>query len=249
MIPFSIDISPVIEEFSQLADRSDELSAFVLSRIVENYMFDWETKVNGELKQTRQEYKKAMFSEFEDSRNAVVGLLPTESNLGLMIEDGASSWDMKSGFEKSSKKTQKADGGWYLTIPFRYATTEAIGESMVFSGKLPKEVQKVAKKVAPAAVALQDLPKQYQKIGLNKTSGYKHKFNIYEGLSKRNIASTQNEKRSGYMNFRRVSDNSDDGSWQHPGFEAKKFMETTMDSLDIGTVVDNAIDDFLTQLD
>lgn len=256
MIPIGIDISEVIEEFSILADKSEELSSFVLEQLVENFMFTWESQVNDELKQTRQEYKKAMFSEFEDSNSAVVGLHPTENNLALMIEDGASSWDIKEGFANSSKKktvTRKGkDGndeqGWYLTIPFRYATTEAIGESMIFSGKLPKEIEKVARKVAPAAVAMQDLPAQYQKIGLNKTTKYEHKNPIFEGLSKRNIASTQNEKRSGYMNFRRVSDKSDDGSWQHPGFEAKQFMEKTVDSMDIGTVVDNAVDEFLTQL-
>jgi hypothetical protein len=248
MLPIGINISPIIEEFSILADKSEELSSSVLDKLVESFMFEWESKVNSELKQTRQEYKNSMFAEKIDSRNAVVGLLPSESSLALMIEDGASSFDIKDGFEKSSKKKSKDDGGWYLTIPFRYATTEAIGESMVFSGKLPKEVQKIAKKVSPAAVALQDLPEQYKKIGVNKTSGYKHKSPIYVGLHKRNIASTKNEKRSGYMNFRRVSDNSDENSWQHPGFEAKKFMDRTAADLNIGEVVDSAVDDFLNQL-
>jgi len=249
MIPFGIDISDVLEEFAGLADRSDELSSYVLERLVENFMFTWEDKVNSGLRQTRQEYKNAMMQpEFEDSRNAVVGLIPTESNLALMIEDGASSWDMKEGFEKSSKKTMKADGGWYLTIPFRYATNEAIGESMAFSGKLPKEIQKIAKKVSPATIAMQDLPEQYQKIGLNKTTGTSHKNPIFEGLGKRNIASTKNEKRSGYMSFRRVSDKSEEGSWQHPGFEARHFMEATINDLDVGTVIDDALEDFLKQM-
>lgn len=251
MIPFGIDISDIVDEFAILADKSEELSSFMLGKVVENYMFTWEEMVRNELKSTRGEYMKSMFTEPIDNNTAVVGLLPRESNLAMMIEDGASSFDEKIGFENSSKKKEKADGGWYLTIPFRYATTEAIGESMSFANKMPAQIQKVAKKVSPQAIAMQDLPKQYQKIGVNKTSGYTHKNPIFEGITKRNVASTVNEKRSAYMGFRRVSDKSDADSFIHPGFEARKFMERTLSEMEssLSEIIDSAVDEYLRALE
>ena len=65
-------------------------------------------------------------------------------------------------------------------------------------------------------------------MGENKTSGYKHKFNIYEGLQREQIGSGT-ENRGGYFSFRRASENSDPDSWAHPGFTALKLMETASD--------------------
>lgn len=247
MVPIGLDISDIIDEFSQLAGKSEEFSSFILDRVVDSYMFEWQEMVKNELHGTRKEYLNSMFTERIDNRNAVIGLMPSESRLALMIEDGASSWDMKDGFSKSPKKHDKKDGGWYLTIPFRSATNEAIGESMAFTNKMPTEVQKVVKS-KKGAVTLQDLPSQYQKIGINKTSGYTHKNNIYEGLHRKQGGSSKKENRGIYMNFRRVSDKSDDGVFVHPGFEAKHFMEKTINGLNISNILDIATDDFLKQL-
>lgn len=250
MIPISIDISPILDTYAAIADRSEEFSSIVLDAMVDTYMFEWQNMVNSELHQTRNKYNNCMDVEQVDSHTAIMKLLPDESGLPLMIEDGASQFDEKEGFKKSSKIHEKEDGGWYLTIPLRHATSQAIGESMVFASKMPMVVQKVAEKVAPAAVAAQDLPQEYQRLGINKTSGYIHKNPIYEGLHKRKISSTQKENRSGYFTFRRVSDQSEDGSWQHPGFEAKKFMDRAAQSLEssMGKVLNDVTDEYLDKL-
>ena len=250
MIPINIDLTPIFDMYSSISDRSEEFSSIVLNRMVDTYMFEWQNLVNSELGQTRNKYSNCMDVEFVDDTHAIIKLTPDESGLPLMIEDGASQFDEKEGFEKSPKRHEKEDGGWYLTVPLRHATSQAIGESMIFSGKMPVEIQKIAERVSPSAIMKQDLPQEYQKLGINKTSGYIHQNPIYEGLHKRKISSTQNENRNGYFTFRRVSDQSEDGSWQHPGFTAKKFMDRAAQSLEtsMGKVLNDITDEYLDKL-
>jgi len=210
MAPITIDLSEVIKEFTILSDHESEFSSFILDKITQEIAFKWEDLVGKELHSTRNEYKKAMAFEKIDDRNAVFTLLPTESNLALSIEDGKSSFDMKEGFAKSQKRHQKEDGGWYLTIPYRFATTEALAESMVFANQMPKPIQNIAKQNDGAPITPSQLPKEYQVLGVNPTSGYKHKTSIYVGLKRNQLP---NENRGVYNTFRRVSDNTDEGAW------------------------------------
>lgn len=244
MFHFQIDISDVLIEFQQLAVSSAELKAAILDRITDDFMHRWETNVNNALHSTRGEYKKAMFVERPEEGVAIIGLTPRESQLALMIEDGASSWDMKTNFKKSDKAKNKGKNNWYLTIPFRHATSEAVGESMIFSGKMDKAVEREVK-AQGTLKDLSSLPQEYQKIMSNPTTGTAHKSPIVLGMKKMDIASTGKEKRSGYFTFRRVSENSEDGSWVHKGFEARKLIEKTVNEVPFDTLVQMAVDDFL----
>ena len=192
MINFQFDISEVLLEFNSIADRGSEFKGYILDKLTDDFMHRWEQKVNKELKGTRQEYKKAMFVEYPEEGVAIIGLTPRESQLALMIEDGASSWDMKSGFEKSGKRKEKADGGWYLTIPFRHATSQAIGESMAFSGKMTPKLEAEVKRQGTLK-DLSRLPEEYQKILSNPTSGTEHKSPIVEGMKRIDISSTDKD--------------------------------------------------------
>jgi hypothetical protein len=246
MLPITIDISDVLSEFSAIADRGPELSAYILDRIQDEYMFKWENAVNSELKGTRKEYKRAMDVERIDNYNVVFKLMPRESQLAMMIEEGASSFDEKQGFANSPKRHEKEGGGWYLTVPFRMATSEAVAESSIFSQKMPPAVEKIAKSNQGKPVLPDQLPAEYQKIGMNKTSGYKHKTNIYVGL-KRNEVGAGRETRGNYMSFRRVSDKTEQGAFIHPGFKAHKLMDKALEETKIDILVDRAIDEFLKQ--
>jgi hypothetical protein len=247
MINFQFDISEILLEFNSISGRGSELKRYILGKLTDNFMHRWEQKVNKELKGTRQEYKKAMFVEYPEDGVAIIGLTPRESQLALMIEDGASSWDMKDGFSRSNKRVTKlgeydekskrfTEGGWYLTIPFRHATSEAIGESMAFSGKMTRKVESEVKRQGTLK-DLSRLPDEYQKIMSNPTTGTPHKSPIVEGMKRIDISSTNKENRSGYFTFRRVSDNSEDGSWQHPGFEAKGLIDKTIKEMPFDTIV------------
>lgn len=252
MIPINIDVSDVIQEFSLMSQESDILKNTIVDGIVAEYLSKWEDLVNGTLKSTRTEYKKAIFVKKEDDGSVVIGMTPTQSQLGLMIEDGAPAYDMKVGFAKSSKKKSKKDGGWYLTVPFRYATSDALAESSIFAGKLPKKVQEASIRQGGEALKKSDLPKEYQvtktslplNIGGRVTKPYQQKSPIYEGLKKLDIGAP-GEKRSGYFTFRRVSDKSDEDSWIHKGFKGEKLMDKAMNSINIESIVDMAIDKFL----
>lgn len=250
MLGISIDFSPIIEEFNILSEEIDSLVPNILNRIVDEYTFQWEENINGSLNSTRSEYKKAMYVNFVDSKNAVIGLTPRESGLALMLEDGASSFDIKEGFAKSSKKHTKKDGGWYLSVPFRHATSEALAESNMFSSQMPAEVEAIVKNQPRAGgkstpVSIDQLPTQYQQLLSNKTTGVEHKAPIYQGIIRINKSSTDKENRGGYYTFRTISDQSEEGSWQHPGFAPLKLMEKTIQELDITGIVDNEVQKFL----
>ncbi len=237
MLQIGIDLSEVIQEFYLISDEVEGLKSRILDRITDEYMFQWENNINDSLDSTRNEYKKAMYVNRVDDSNTIIGLTPRESQLALMMEEGVSPYDLKDGFSKSSKKKDKEGGGWYLTIPFRHATSEAVAEASFFSNQMPKQIEDIVK-VKPMSggkttgLTLDELPAEYQKLLSNPTTGYEHKAPINQGLQRINMPSSDKEKRSGYLTFRRVSDNSDPDSWVHRGFSALKLMEKTMQQVD-----------------
>jgi hypothetical protein len=252
MFGISIDLGDVINEFNILSEELENLTPNILGRIVDEYTFKWEDNINDALNSTRNEYKKAMYVEFTDNKNAVIGLTPRESQMALMLEEGCSSFDIKEGMEKSGKKKIKKDGGWYMTIPFKHATSEALGESQAFSSVMPKQIEKIAKTNPTlggqsSPVKFDQLPAQYQKLLSNKTTGVEHKAPIYQGLIRINQSSSNKENRGGYMTFRRISDKSEEGSWQHPGFAPLHLMEKTLAEVDgrISEIVDDEVQKFL----
>lgn len=243
LAPILIDLSGVVEQLILTEDQTAALSHYVLSNIADEYMRYWEKNIDQNLHKTRSEYRKAIFTEQPDDTSVVFGMTPRQSKLGMMLEEGASSYDMKEGMARSAKKKPKKGGGWYITVPFRHATSEAVAESMTFAGKMPSEIQKLVQ-TAGRPLNLADLPADYRE---RKTSwaGYKHKAAIYEGLHRRDISATDKEKRGGYYTFRRISDKSEENSWMHPGFKPLKLMEMTIQELPLDRIVDESIDKFL----
>ena len=256
MIPIHLDLSEIVEEFSLTGEQGQQLGGEIINRIVVEYTNKWENLVNKGLKQTRNLYKKAMYVDRISDTEVVFGLQPGEDGLALSIEEGKPPFDEKPFFKRSPKVKQKLDGGWYLTVPFRYATPGAVAESDIFQKKLPKEIYDIAKNNNGKPIKNSQLPTQYQQLGVRKAiqgvngviPEYIHKSPKFQGLVRVDISSTDKEKRGGYFTFRRVSNNSDILSWIHPGFESKKFMDKALESSQIETVVDMAIDNFLSQI-
>lgn len=241
--PIIIDISDVVESNQLAQEQAEDLKRYVLDRITDEYMMKWNDLVNKGLHGTRQEYQKAMFVEYPDENSVIIGLTPRESKLALMIEDGWPSFDEKIGFKNSDKAKNKGTDKWYLTIPFRWATSEAVAESSVFSNQMPKPIQQLVK-VATKPITEADIPVEFRGKGSNPTSGYEHKYNVFHGLKRVEASSTTNEKRGQYMSFRRVSENSDPGAFIHPGFKAKRFMEQALNDMDLSEVVDISMKQF-----
>lgn len=256
MLPIHIDLSEIVEEFALTGDQAQELGAEIINRIVNEYTHKWENLVNKGLKQTRNLYKRAMYIDRISGTEVVFGLAPGDNGLAIALEDGKPPFDEKPGFASSSKKKTKMGGGWYLTVPFRYATPGAVAESDIFQGVLPKEVYQASKDNQGKPLGKSQLPSKYAQVAKRaeiKTANavipeYVHKTPKYQGLVRLDISATKDENRGGYFTFRRVSDKSDPLSWIHPGFTPHKFMDKALESSQVEVVADMAIDNFLKQL-
>jgi len=250
--PINIDVSEIIDSFSLDKEQTEALMKSTLNAIVDEFMSIWESNIGRELKGTRGEYKRAIFVDRIDDFNVIVGLSPRASKLALMLEEGASPFDIKEGFAKSSKRKFNKDGKWFLTVPFRFATPGALGESSAFSGRLPSEVHKLAKEKASVdpgkGLTGKELPRHLRErkkrspiiTGTKTFAEYEHKNSIYEGVAKRTFGTD-----SSYTSFRRVSENSDADSWIHKGFVARKLMEKSLSQMRIQDVVTVTTDNFL----
>lgn len=255
MIPVNIDLTEIVDEFTLTAEQTQTLGDSILDRIVEDYMHKWNDIVNGGLKQLRSTYQRAMYVE-RSASSVTFGLAPGENGLALAIEEGKAPYDIKEGFRNSPKKKESIGGGWYLTVPFRYATSQAVAESTAFSGRLPEVIEKLVKNNGGKPLSAAQLPNQYAQLGRRKAiqtangviPEYVHKAPQFQGLVRVEIGSTRNETRGVYMTFRRVSDKSDPNSWIHPGFDARKFMDKALDQTQIPQVVDMVLDNFLQQI-
>jgi len=247
--PIKIDISSVVQALSLDRDEIKSLSRFILDSASDRYMQLWERKVDESLHQTRNTYKMGMRYQYEDDFTVSFILDGRgQSKLALMIERGVNPFDQKLGFSKSEKKKQtlRKDGtvGWYLTIPMRHATAQAIGEASIFAGKLPQRIQQLSKKLG-RPLQTEDLPIEYQELKTNSV-GYEHKAPIYSGL----VHNTK-KNHEGYFTFRRVGDMSDILSWTHKGFEEHDLMGKSMMDLsqELPEIVQLAKEQFLDQRD
>lgn len=146
-------------------------------------------------------------------------------------------------------KTGK-NGGKYNTIPFKFGTPGSNANS--FSGGIiPQEIHQIAKSKKPdQPIKKEELPSKYQEVKTvtikqpqaKNFEQYTHKAAIYEGMvKKKDTVTGQNT----YMSFRRVSENSDANSWQHPGIEARNLAEETLSNFDVPQEVGKGIDAYL----
>lgn len=159
-----------------------------------------------------------------------------------------------SGLLASPKAKIGKGGKRFITVPMRWSTPGAIGESELFSSPMPVEIHKIAKRTS-GPLSISQIPQQYQTLEvrpvINDNSGkklfdeYQHKNSIYEGIFKKTDSVTA---QSMYMSFRRISENSDANAFIHPGFKQGNFMQKTLDQFDLETVLQQQIDIELSKL-
>jgi len=248
-LAINIDASDYITQSSLSSDEISGFKALLLDRLADGFKEQWINQINENLHSTRPEYMKAMFVDRPSEDVVVMGVTARKSKLALMLELGAEAFDEKQAFEQSSKRTMKKDGkGWFLTIPFRFSTPTALGESSVFSNPLPLAVYKIAKNQT-TGVKQSQLPIGLQKKTIRpviqnstRTFGaYTHKSSLYEGLVK---VKDRDENRSTYMTFRKVSDLTDQNAFIHPGFLPYNLLGKGLDKTDITSIVRKAKIDF-----
>jgi hypothetical protein len=247
MFAINIDISGVANTYNFTSEDGKALSNYVLDRITDVYMSNWEQLVDKNLHKTADMYKAGMDAQRPDDYTAIFSLEKKEdSAIALMIEDGASSFDEKQGFERSEKKKTSKSGGWFLTIPFRIASAESIASSNIFSGKMSKAVLKTIQDLPKGeSLTASNMPPELQIKGIRaEIPGYKpayeHKSFDFEGLRH-----STKPGHGQYEMFRRVSDESDPNSWIHKGLQPHNFMEKALQETDINSIYDECVSEFL----
>jgi hypothetical protein len=245
-LKMDIDFSEVIDEFALTYEEASGLGDRLVSAVTQQVLNNWRKEAAKGLHGTRSRYIRGL-TVVERGRleNAIV----LKGKFNNMIEQGISSFDMKVGFANSSKAKQRADGtGWYLTIPFRWATPDALGENEAFSGVMPKEVHAAAKRKAKGDVVMAVKPSDIPAI-LSKRKKVHHKTGLYEGIQRtKSLKEEANERGGGYISFRRVSDRSDKRAFFHPGFKARDFAAKALNNSNLQVTIDNEIDTYIAEI-
>lgn len=269
--PIFIDTMDLSRQFDLTKNDVEKIIDTVIKQVVLNFYSLWENEAERGLHSTRNLYISQLKIVDEGRMKGSVVLDYTKNKMVAMLEEGANAFDMKEGFKKSSKVRFNSKGEWYMTIPFRMATPQALGESTLFAGKMPQEVYDIVKQKEQninvsgggkrsKGLDINDLSEVPSKYRLPKTRAgvsvvqtqktfdeYKNKSSIYQGLSKiQDNVTGQNI----YMNFRRVSSNSDVNSWIHTGINAKNFADKALQRLEskIGEITGDGIDAALSDL-
>jgi len=254
MIPISIEFDDLVGEFDLSQRELEGLIDHSVKELAVQFGKAWEDEAKYNLAGTRNQYIQGLVVGDEGifkGSVSLVGFLPNA------IESGLSAFDQKQGFSQSNKRKMKKDGGWYLTVPFRHATPDALGESSVFSSVLPPEVYSVMKSkrgnpiTGRKVLSRGELPAQHRipstrkaiQVGSQNFLKYKHKSAKYEGLRK-----NESVKGGSYGTFRRVSDKSDTNAWIHPGILARNFAEQAFNNFDIDRTLDIIVDEYLVSL-
>lgn len=244
VVEFNLDFSEVVDEFNLTKTQALALGERAKEVVTNQIFMNWRNEAKRNLGSTRRRYLNGI-QVVQDGR--LTNTIVLKGSLNNKIENGSPSYDMKQAFARSGKVKYTKDGGWYLSIPFRHATSGALGESEAFSSVMPKDLTKIARERAKSgkntALRARDLPRALQQKSENKTSGYKHKSSIYEGLKR--VGSFEEERDGVYMTFRRVSDKSNPKAFIHPGFKPRNFADKAMSNPNIEAALNNLVDDFV----
>jgi len=243
LIPIDINSNDIISQFDISKKECEDIIDLTIKEITAAFASQWESTANSDLKSTRSRYVQNLRVVDEGRMSGAVVLDYSKDPLIQMIEEGASPFDMKENFEKSAKKHTKADGGWYLTIPFKIGTPDS-QITTGFANIMPQQVynlvkdKPIEKSGRSKGISTQDIgggagvPQSFQ-IPTSRSAivtiptsqafkEYQHKTNIYQGIYKQKDQVTG---QSSYGSFRRVSDRSDQDSWIYPGLEPKNLAE------------------------
>lgn len=263
MIPVILDVSDIVEEFQLTPLQSTGLMEYTIKELTGTFARQWSKAANS-LKSSRKIYQNSIVI---GDKGPFIGVVMLTNILPNMIENGAAPFDMKAGFSRGTKVKFKPQGGWYLTIPQRFAVPTALGESEVFSGVLPAAIYSIMKNRGSSQsnlggkvkggnpLSLDEIPTEFQApksrpqiITKSRTyEEYQHKHSIYEGLTR--AQKTYESSTSGqYITFRRASDKSDSNAWIHSGIAAKNLAEKALGAMNIEFEIDKAADTYLANI-
>lgn len=259
IIPIVIDTIDLANKFSISRKQVDDVCDNIAKSLASKYAEKLESIANDSLNRTRKRYIENIRVVDSGRLQGTVLLDYSKDKLVRMIEEGATPFDMKKGILNGPNAKISKSGKKYNTIPFRWGTPKAIGESNVFSGIMPRAIYNVAKKqdqIIPISgggvrsSGLKEIPKSFNQISSRKeiedSSGkilfkeYKHKTSIFSGIIKQKDSSTGQNR---YFSFRRVSENSEDNSFIHPGIEQYNLIQKALNNFNIQEELSKSLDE------
>lgn len=247
MIQLQIQSTDLAQEFGLTQNDVDDMVEYVVEDVAHSFARQWQTEAKSSLFSSRNIYVNAIQAAKRGRDTSVVYLNPA-AWLPNALELGTTEFDMKHGFLASDKVKYDKNGNPFLTIPFRFATSNAIGENEAFAGVMPREIHRTVKKLDGKPLNIKDIPSKYH-IPQSASLRRKMKSKGFEQLSKKvettSIYEGMKKTSGGYVTFRRVSLNSQKESFIHPGFYARNLAEKALSAMDIPFNVDVAIDNFL----
>lgn len=266
-IDIKIPLDAVYQEFKLAPQQVDQMRETVKIALISELHRQWQDAAKKGLNQTRDQYIRGLLIA-DDNRFA--GSIVLTGALPNMVESGVSAFDLKEGFKKSAKVKYNKQGGWYITIPFRFATPGAGGFSSVFAGVLPTEIYNLIKggtgkqttpfagNVGTGTTRLKqadipdpyNIPKTRERVIAESVKTvydqYVNKFSIYAGLQ-RDEKFYEKTGQSTYNTFRRAGQNGDPLSWIHTGITARHYAEQAVQNTDVDTLVNNTVDQLLSE--
>lgn len=260
LTPIIVDTSDLMSQYSSLTggDINDMLDG-IAKGLANAFAQKLTMNAEQELNQTRDRYIKNIVVVDSGKLEGTVILDYSKDKLIKMLEEGASSFDMKEGFLKSSKVKIGVKGNRYLTIPYRLGVPTTLGEASNFAFNLDPEAHKIAKN-KPATIpvstgsrtqgiSLKELPEALQiknvRPAVKGFPAYQHKSPVSQGVTRyQDQATGQNS----YKSFRRVSENSDEGAWIHPGIQKYNLLQKTLGQFDTATEMSSLMDNELAKL-
>jgi hypothetical protein len=156
---------------------------------------------------------------------AIIAMKQFGHEEALRIENGYAPFDMKPGFLKSPKASFYKDGRpkktKHFIVSFRHTTPKTTG---ILGKKMSPSVHHEAKKggsFEDQAGSKED-PSDY---GLVNSKNYEWQNGPLAGMT--NIRDEKGQH-SQFRTFRVISENSDPGSWWHPGVDANPIIDATV---------------------
>lgn len=228
-----IDPNSIEHEIKKLSSNVDVIKGVIVREIAQQVYAEWVKQTMYNLHTTRDKYIEELSITQTSEFVFEVGI-QNENSLAGKIEGGSPPFDMKIGFQNSSKKVSTKKGGWYLTIPFKIGTPSTSNTSGQFSSVMPRSVYNAVREAIRNNKPV-NLPNKY-----SQPLKPHHKSPIFAG-----IKSTQHSggNRS-YSTFRRVSDKSDPRAWIHPGFQARNIMDRVIGNISVDQIISNILRNF-----
>lgn len=264
MIPIKIDADDIAEAMGLTYTEARHMIDYTVKEVTATFATEWEAMAARELGASRDQYVRnlqVVDDGYAKGSVVLTGWLPNA------IEDGYPAFDMKAGLLAGDNAKMNDKGEWYNTVPYRWAVPSSIGESEVFTGKMPEEIHEIVKAkpaIKPivgggrASIPLsnKELPIGYNQPQIKavptitpKPAGwkavYQHKAPVFQGLRKVVDPVT---KQNRYQTFRRVSENSEPESWIHPGFQPRKIAELALGNMNMEMTIGNAVDSYLAKI-